>query len=243
MAEGAGGAALDLRRRSLFVTSLSKASPIRARRAALSRRRTLHTFFRSFAVLIRSGIAIRRSLVIAIQQCKDRWFRETLKAILADVEHGSSLSAAMERRPLEFPPLHTAIIGAGEAGGVLDDVLDQISSALDREHELHGRLQGALVYPAVVAAAAGALLTFLLARVIPTFAAMFDRFGVALPAPTRFLLGFGRALSDPATMPFTIAFLLSAGSAAVWLVSPRWRRHRVVALAETRRWGKRAVRR
>ena len=221
MAETAAGVAIDLRRRALFVTSVSKAAAVRPQSLNFRRRRTLHGFFRSFAVLIRSGIPIRRALRIVIQHSRDRLFRETLKAVLADVEHGASLSVAMARRPVEFPALLTAMIGAGEAGGVLDDVLDHISSTLDREHEVHRRLQSALVYPAVVAASAGVLLTFLITRVVPMFASMFDRFGVALPAPTRILLRIGTVVAAPFTMLSLIAFSLAAVAAAIWIARTR----------------------
>lgn len=191
-----GAAAIDLQRRALFVTRITPAS---YRKAGISLRKvsSLHAFFRAFAVLVRAGIVIRRALVVTIEHCKDRALREALRGVLADVEHGSSLSAAMARRPNEFPPLQTAMIQAGETGGILDDVLERIVTVLDRDHAVRRRVEAALIYPSIVAAAAGTLLIFLVVRVAPMFASLFERFAVPLPLPTRLLLMVATALTSP----------------------------------------------
>ena len=145
-------AALDLRRRDLFLTSLqpSRRRPIWDRYGA-GRQRSLVGFFRAFATLVACGVTIRRALQVTIAQTGDRNFRESLQSVLADVEGGASLSAALQRRPREFAPLYVAMIQAGESGGVLERVLDRIASMLDDEQALRKRMRATLVYPAVVA--------------------------------------------------------------------------------------------
>jgi type IV pilus assembly protein PilC len=191
-------AALDLKRRALYATSITVRSPSAIKIGlAIRPRRSAHAFFRAFGTLVRAGIPIRRALVLAIENCADRVFREALRAVLADVEHGSSLSAALARRPREFSTLETAMVGAGEAGGVLEEVLERLTVLGDREHVLRKRLQSALVYPCIVASVAGGLIVFLLVHVVPMFASMFDRFGAPLPLPTRILLDAGRFAVSP----------------------------------------------
>jgi type IV pilus assembly protein PilC len=191
-------AIIDLRRRALFVTSISKSSGRRSRHFSWGRRRALLGFFRAFATLLRCGITIRRGLSVAIDQVTDQNLRESLRAVLADVEEGSSLSSALERRPGEFSPLQVAMIGAAETGGVLDRVTERIAEVLDREHALRKRLQGAIAYPAIVALVAGTLVLFMLLHIIPMFAAMFERFGAPLPLPTRVLLEVRSVIVSPA---------------------------------------------
>src|SRR5579872_807050 len=155
-AESVRAAAIDLQRRALFVTSLSKGNE--KRRFILPeiegrRRRAVLAFFRALSVLVRAGVPLRRALSVSVAHCGERRLRESLRAVVADVEHGSSLSAALARRPADFSVLQTAMIGAGETGGVLDDVLDRIADVLEREHAVRKKLQAAVLYPALVASA------------------------------------------------------------------------------------------
>jgi type IV pilus assembly protein PilC len=190
-----------LRTRALFVTRVERES--RWIRPAgwtfgLPKRRALLTFFRSFATLIRAGVPIRRALEVTIERTNDRALREALRAVLADIEHGTALSVAMAKRPRAFSDLAVAMIGAGEAGGILDDVLERLATLVEREADLRKKIHAALAYPTVVLVAASGLTAFLLARVVPMFAQMFDAFHVELPATTRLLLALGAALSSPA---------------------------------------------
>jgi type IV pilus assembly protein PilC len=203
-AESVRAAAIDLQRRALFVTSLTPGNEkprITLPEIAGRRRRAVLAFFRALSVLVRSGVPIRRALEVSVSHCSERSLREALRAVVADVEHGSTLSAAFARRPADFSPLQTAMIGAGEAGGVLDDVLDRIADVLEREHTVRKKLQAALIYPALVAAAAMLLILFLMVHIVPMFASMFARFSVPLPWPTRMLLGLGSVIGSLNVVP------------------------------------------
>jgi type IV pilus assembly protein PilC len=159
----------------------------------------LLVFFRSFATLIRAGVPIRRALEVAIARTSDRVLREALRSVLADIEQGGALSSAMAKRPRAFSALSVAMVGAGEAAGILDDVLERLATLVEREADLRKKVRAALAYPLVVLVAASGLTAFLLARIVPMFAQMFDAFHVELPVSTRFLLAVGSALSSPAT--------------------------------------------
>ncbi len=212
-----------LRTRALFVTSVERETLVR-RALSLNvgrpSRRALLAFFRSFSTLIRAGVPMRRALEVAIERANDGVLRESLRAVLAEIEHGSSLSEALARRPRAFAPLYVAMIRAGEAGGILDDVLERLASLLERDADLRKKLRAALAYPAVVLLAASALVLFLIARIVPMFAQMFDAFHVELPPATRALLAAGDALQQPAV------WLAGAGALAALLFG-------VFALART----------
>jgi len=192
----------NLRSRALFVTAVDRETALartvgRSLKLGRPARRALLAFFRSFSTLIRAGVPMRRALEVAIERTADGTLRESLRSVLADIEHGTSLSDAMERRPRAFAPLYVAMVRAGEAGGILDDVLERLATLLERDADLRKKVRAALAYPVVVVTAALGLVLFLIARIVPMFAQMFDAFHVELPATTRALLALGDALQRP----------------------------------------------
>jgi type IV pilus assembly protein PilC len=192
----------SLRTRALFITAVERESRL-ARSVGVSlhlgrpARRALLAFFRSFATLVRAGVPLRRSLDVTIARASDAALKEALRSVLADVERGTSLSDAFARRPRAFPALYVAMIRAGEAGGILDDVLERLATFLERDADLRKKVRAALAYPAVVVTSAAALTVFLLVRIVPMFAQMFDAFHVDVPPSTQMLLGASAALQRP----------------------------------------------
>ena len=209
-------AVLDrLRTRALFVTGVERetrlgGSIVRSLRGGPSRRALL-TFFRSFSTLVRAGVSMRRALEVTIERASDGVLRESLRGVLADIEHGASLATAMERRARTFSPLSIAMIRAGEAGGILDDVLERLATFVERDADLRKKVRAALAYPTVVLISALSLVLFLLARIVPMFAQMFDAFHVDIPPTTLLLLAAGAALQRPS--------LWLAGVAGVGLIT------------------------
>jgi type IV pilus assembly protein PilC len=208
-------AADGLRRRSFFVTSVV---PSRRWDAAFGRRwpgagfgRSRVAFFRSLATLVKAGVPLRRGLEAAIERTNGKAFGTALRAILADIERGEPLSVAFGRQPRTFAPVIVSMVAAGEAGGILDDVLERIAALLERDDAVRKSVAGALAYPAAVLAATTGLVIFLVARVLPTFATLFDSFHVDLPPSTRMLVVLGDAASRPAAW----SILIEAGSVAV----------------------------
>lgn len=207
----------SLRTRALFVTAVDRETLLartvgRSLNVGAPSRRALLAFFRSFSTLIRAGVPMRRALDVTIERASDGVLRESLRSVLADVERGTSLSDALERRPRAFAPLYVAMVRAGEAGGILDDVLERLASFLERDADLRKKVRAALAYPAVVVTAASALVLFLVARIVPMFAQMFEAFNAELPGTTRALLAAGQALQRPATWLGSIAIIILAGS-------------------------------
>jgi type IV pilus assembly protein PilC len=217
----------SLRSRALFVTAVDRETPLvrtlgRSLNLGRPSRRALLAFFRSFSTLIRAGVPMRRALDVAIERTTDRVLAESLRSLLADIEHGTALSDAMARRPRAFAPLYVAMVRAGEAGGILDDVLDRLASFLERDADLRKKVRAALAYPAVVVTAALGLVLFLIARIVPMFAQMFDAFHVELPATTSALLALATALQKPSAWIAGAATL--AAGAVVFLGAARTQR-------------------
>jgi type IV pilus assembly protein PilC len=153
-------------------------------------------------------------------------FSEALASIAAEVEGGASLSTAMERHPNDFGALAVAMVRAGEVGGTLDRALESIAELEERDGALRKRIGASLAYPAVVTAAAAALVAFLLANTMPAFALMFAQMHVQLPLSTRVLIAAGSALSRPALWMIALAASVtmialvraSVKSEAAWLM-------------------------
>jgi type IV pilus assembly protein PilC len=208
----------SLRTRALFVTAVERETVLsgavsRSLHAGAPSRRALVTFFRAFSTLVRAGVPMRRALGVTIERASGNALRESLRSVVADIEHGASLGDAMERRPRTFAPLAIAMVRAGEAGGILDDVLDRLASFLERDADLRKKLAAALAYPAVVLVAALGLVVFLVARIVPMFAQMFDAFHADIPLPTRLLLAAGGALQQP------VMWLAAGGGAFAVILS------------------------
>jgi type IV pilus assembly protein PilC len=195
-------AAAHLQGRSLFITSIEGARGTRGAVAGLFHigrvsRPALVTFFRSLATLVAAGVAMRRSLEVAIAQCHDGRLREALAAVLFELERGLPLSDALACRPREFDRVVVAMIRAGEVGGILDEVLSRIAEMLERGQEIRKRLLAALTYPAIVSAAATALVGFLLFTIAPMFRSLYAQLHVPLPPMTRALLALSALFASP----------------------------------------------
>lgn len=196
-------AALDaLRVRSLIVTGIHPKKSLRglAALAALGASSCANeriVFFRTTAVLSAAGVPLLRSLEASRRECAHPGFREAIGSILGDMECGSSMHAAMERRPREFDAASCALARAGEASGTLDLALGRIAALLERRRALHKRIGAGLAYPAVVTVVAIALVGFLTASVVPTIGALLRSSGASLPWFTNVLLFVGARIVNP----------------------------------------------
>src|SRR5262249_38479636 len=145
-------------------------------------------FSRQLATLVSAGVPIVQGLNILTEQIASPAFRQIIGAARTDIESGIAIADAMRKHPKAFSELYVSMIKAGETGGVLDAILERLSSYLEAAEELKGKVKGAMVYPLVISGVAGAVTLFLLIAVIPTFKSVFASFGGELPFPTRVLL-------------------------------------------------------
>lgn len=150
--------------------------------------RTLAVFSRQMAGLINAGLPLMRTLSILIEQTDDKRLQPALVQVQADVESGSSFSAALARHPQTFPPLMLSIVKVGEAGGFLGSALGSIADNYQREAELHNKIRAAVTYPAIVLVIAIIGVLVMVTFVVPIFEGMFRGLGSQLPLPTQILV-------------------------------------------------------
>jgi type IV pilus assembly protein PilC len=149
-------------------------------------------FTRQFATMIDAGLPIVQGLDVLGRQHENLGMRKCLTHVKEEVESGGTLAEGLSRHPRVFDDLFVNMVAAGEAGGILDIILERLAAYLEKMGQLRRQVKTAMIYPSVVVAAAGIVTAILLIFVIPTFADMFNDFGAALPAPTRLVL----AISD-----------------------------------------------
>jgi type II secretory pathway component PulF len=184
---------------------------------------SLENFTRQLSSLLAAGVSLSRALHILRREASSRSAREKWKELHDLVIDGSSLADAMARSPETFPKVYVAMIQAGEAGGFLDVVLEQIAEFQSLEKDLKSRIISALVYPAVLMFLAIAVLIYLLVFFIPRFKAIFSGFGAALPWLTRFIVRASEVMTS-----YGIFVALIAGVVAFiivkWLKTEQGRR-------------------
>ena len=155
----------------------------------------LAIFARQFAVLIRAGMPLVRSLQTVTAQTESKELRAALVKVLEDVERGLSLSNAMKKQEKAFPPLMTSLITVGEAGGFLDRSLESVARTFKSELELKSRVKSAMTYPLIVGAVAVLAVIGMLLFVVPTFEKMFEDLHAELPVPTQVMVNLSHNMA------------------------------------------------
>ena len=148
----------------------------------------LAVFTRQFSVMIDAGLPLVQCLEILAGQQENKTFESVLTTTRGSVEGGSTLSAAMRQHEKVFDALYVNLVEAGEAGGILDTILQRLANYIEKNVKLKRAVKSALVYPIAVLGVAAAVITLLLWKVVPIFATLFLGLGVALPLPTRIVI-------------------------------------------------------
>ena len=155
----------------------------------------LTAFTRQFATLLDAGLPVVRSLDILHNQLKPGKLKTAVGDVKEDVEGGSSLSESLGKHPTVFDKLYVNMIRAGEAGGVLDEILERLADYREKAQRLQQKIVGALVYPAAVIFIAGCILSFIMIFIIPKFEQMFKEMDIGeLPAPTQLLMAISKTM-------------------------------------------------
>ncbi len=169
-------------------------------------------FTRMFATMIDSGLPIVQCLEILSSQADNKRFGKILRQVKESVEAGLTLSDALAKHPKIFDDLFVNLVAAGEAGGILDGILQRLSQYMEKAMKLKRRVKGAMVYPISIVGIAALVVTILLTKVIPVFEKMFKDFGGGqLPMPTQIVIKVSHALAH--YLPFIVAGLIAAGFA------------------------------
>lgn len=149
----------------------------------------LAIFTRQFSVMIDAGLPLVQCLEILASQQENKFFQKVLTGVRSSVEGGATLSASMRQYPKVYDPLYTNMVEAGETGGILDTILQRLSTYIEKNVKLVRAVKSAMIYPVSVLGIAGAVITLLLWKVVPIFANLFTGLGVELPLPTRIVIG------------------------------------------------------
>src|SRR5690242_21217252 len=146
-------------------------------------------FFRQFSVMIDAGLPLVQCLEILGANQENPAFQKTLIGVRTTVEGGATLANAMRQYPKIFDDLTTNMIDAGETGGILDIILQRLSTYVEKAVKLRAAVKSALIYPVAVVSMAVLIVGALLKWVVPIFANLFAGLGVTLPLPTRIVMG------------------------------------------------------
>src|SRR5712691_10245156 len=183
----------------------------------------LAIFTRQFSVMIDAGLPLVQCLEILASQQENKVFQKVLTGTRAQVEGGATLSAAMRTSPKVFDALYVNMVEAGETGGILDTILQRLSTYIEKNVKLQRAVKSALVYPVGVLTVAGGVITLLLWKVVPIFATLFAGLGVDLPLPTKIVIGLSNFVGSIFGLLIVVAFVGAIFGLKVWYGTPQGR--------------------
>lgn len=171
----------------------------------------LLTFTTELSVLLNAGLPLDRSLNVLSDLSEGKEMKEIVQSILRSIREGGSFSDALQKHPKAFPRLYVNMVRAGEAGGVLDVVLDKLNEFLESTKELKDNIFSAMIYPVILGLVGGVSIIILLAFVLPKFSGIFAELGGTLPVTTRVLLSASNGMK-------TYWWVILGSLVGVWLI-------------------------
>jgi len=188
----AGGEAMvsaSLRRQGVMVSKVKKR---RMSGGKAIKQKDIAVFTRQLSTMMRAGVPLIQSFDIVARGSTNPRLTRLLTDIRSDVETGTSLSAAFRKHPLYFDALYCNLVEAGEAGGILETLLDRLAVYQEKTMAIKNKIKSALIYPIAVITVAFIVLAVIMIFVIPAFEDVFRNFGADLPAPTLFVIGMSK---------------------------------------------------
>jgi general secretion pathway protein F len=158
--------------------------------------RDLMVYTRELATLLRAGMPLDRSLKSLAALTENQTLREVIANVLTQVQEGKSLSRALGEHARVFPPLYVNMVRAGEAGGVMESVLERLADFLESSEKAREEIRSAMAYPLILAFVGGASIIVLLTYVLPKFAMVFNDMGATMPTSTRVVMGLSSGLQS-----------------------------------------------
>jgi len=214
----AGGEAMvnaSLRRQGIMVGKVKKR---RTSGGKAIKQKDIAVFTRQLSTMMRAGVPLIQAFDIVARGSTNPKLTRLLTDIRSDVETGTSLSAAFRKHPLYFDALYCNLVEAGEAGGILETLLDRLALYQEKTMAIKNKIKSALIYPIAVLVVAFIVLTVIMIFVIPAFEDVFKSFGADLPAPTLVVI----AMSKFFTSYWYLIFSILGGGIYFFLQS--WRR-------------------
>lgn len=188
----AGGEAVvsaSLRRQGILVNKIRKR---RTSGGRAIKQKDIAIFTRQLATMMKAGVPLLQSFDIVARGATNPRMTKLLNDIRSDVETGTSLSSAFRKHPLHFDSLYCNLVEAGEAGGILEALLDRLALYQEKTLAIKQKIKSALMYPVAVVVVAFVVLTVIMIWVIPAFEEVFKSFGADLPAPTMFVISMSK---------------------------------------------------
>lgn len=188
-----------LRRQNILPTKITaRPKAIRFKLPALKagkvKDKDIVVFTRQFSTMIDAGLPLVQCLDILSRQTENKALAKTIEQIRVDVETGSTYADALKKHPKTFNELYVNMVAAGEAGGILDTILNRLASYIEKAIKLKRKVKGAMIYPSVIVTVAVLVITVIMVFVVPTFSRIFSALGGTLPLPTRIVIGISNFL-------------------------------------------------
>ena len=194
VSESRDAAAATLKRNGIEVTAIGAMAAKGTKSFGKVKPKDLAIFTRQFSVMIDAGLPLVQCLEILGAQQQDKGFQKIIEAVREDVEKGLTLQAALSKHPKAFNDLYVNMVGAGESGGILDVILQRLSTYIEKAVKLTAKVKGAMTYPVAVITIAISVVVIIMVKVIPVFSAMYDGLGSKLPFPTLMCMALSSAL-------------------------------------------------
>jgi type IV pilus assembly protein PilC len=172
-----------LKREQILVTKVGPAARKEERYKRVSAK-SLAIFTRQFSVMIDAGLPLVQCLELLSKEEPDKRLAAAIDQVRTDVEAGSTLADAMQKRPYAFDTLFSNMIAAGEAGGILDTILQRLSTFIEKQAKLVAQVRSAMIYPIAVMSIAAIVVTVIMVKVVPTFTSLFAGLNAKLPFTT-----------------------------------------------------------
>src|ERR1700690_3915908 len=183
----------------------------------------LAVFTRQFSVMIDAGLPLVQCLEILAGQQENKTFQKILTGVRGSVEGGATLSTSMKQYDKVFDPLYYNMVEAGETGGILDTILQRLSTYIEKNVKLKRAVRSAMIYPVAVLGIAAMVITLLLWKVVPIFVTLFNGLDVDLPLPTRIVIALSNFVGSIYGV-MLLLFLIGAGVATkFWYATPQGR--------------------
>jgi type IV pilus assembly protein PilC len=228
LADSRDAAVAVLRRQQIQVTNIRERGrefKLMPRLPVSVSRKRLSIFTRQFSVMLDAGLPLVQCLEILGNQEEHKGFAAMINDVRSDVESGASIADAMRKHPKAFDNLFVNMVAAGEAGGILDVILQRLSTYIEKAVKLNSQVKAALIYPVAVLVIAALVVFIILWKVIPVFAQLFSGLGGEMPLLTRIVIGASNFVGRYS--PF-IAIVLIAGGVAIQRYHNTYRGRRVL---------------
>ena len=183
----------------------------------------LAVFTRQFSVMIDAGLPLVQCLEILAAQQENKLFQKIIVGVRTSVEGGATLSTAMKQHPKVFDALYHNMVEAGETGGILDTILQRLSTYIEKNVKLKRAVKSAMIYPVSVIGIAILVIALLLWKVVPIFVTLFNGLQVNLPLPTRIVIGLSNLVGSIYGL-MVVVFAVAFGFAVkFWYGTPQGR--------------------